>query len=103
MIGVLEEDRRGNGLYQGMQKLVAGSQGLLRPLALLGFLAQFSGPLIDAHFEFRVFDVLKPPPINAIQRIGGGWGILVDDLLAGVYAAVATQLVARLALPALLG
>ncbi len=52
-----------------------------------------------AFFTFRVFDVLKPPPINALQRIGGGLGILVDDLLAGVYALVVTQLAARFLMP----
>ena len=44
---------------------------------------------------FRVLDILKPPPINGLQRIGGGRGILIDDLVAGVYALAVTQLVAR--------
>jgi len=44
---------------------------------------------------FRLFDILKPPPINGLQRIGGGRGILVDDLVAGLYALAVTQLVAR--------
>lgn len=37
---------------------------------------------------FRVFDILKPFPINALQSAPGGWGILLDDVLAGVYAAL---------------
>ena len=37
---------------------------------------------------FRVFDILKPWPIRQIdERVGGGWGIMLDDLLAGMYAA----------------
>lgn len=35
---------------------------------------------------FRVFDIAKPFPINASQRLKGGWGVTVDDLIAGLYA-----------------
>jgi len=35
---------------------------------------------------FRFFDILKPFPIKRIERIGGGTGIVLDDLVAGVYA-----------------
>ena len=49
-----------------------------------------------AFVAFRFFDILKPPPIRQVQRAGGGWGILVDDLLAGVAALGVTQLVALL-------
>lgn len=34
---------------------------------------------------FRLFDILKPFPINAAQRLSGGWGIMMDDVLAGLY------------------
>ena len=47
---------------------------------------------------FRVFDIAKPPPVRNVERVRGGWGILADDLLAGVYANVAAQLILRLAL-----
>ncbi|KTG16382.1 MULTISPECIES: phosphatidylglycerophosphatase A [unclassified Guyparkeria] len=40
---------------------------------------------------FRLFDVIKPWPINWLdRRVGGGVGIMVDDLLAGAYALPAT-------------
>lgn len=35
---------------------------------------------------FRVFDIWKPLGINRVQNLGGGWGILLDDLIAGFYA-----------------
>lgn len=35
---------------------------------------------------FRLFDVAKPPPLRALERLPGGWGILADDLGAGVMA-----------------
>lgn len=42
---------------------------------------------------FRFFDVLKPPPIRAVdRRIHGGFGIMFDDVLAGLYAAGCLQL-----------
>lgn len=41
---------------------------------------------------FRVMDIWKPPPARGLQRIPGGWGILIDDLVAGVYAAIAVNL-----------
>lgn len=41
---------------------------------------------------FRVFDILKPPPARGAEMLPAGWGILVDDLVAGVYANVAGQL-----------
>ena len=35
---------------------------------------------------FRVFDVLKPPPARESQRLTGGVGVMIDDLIAGLYA-----------------
>ena len=35
---------------------------------------------------FRVFDVLKPSPARESQRIRGGVGVMIDDLIAGLYA-----------------
>ncbi len=35
---------------------------------------------------FRIMDILKPWPIRKLERLPGGWGVLCDDLLAGVYA-----------------
>ncbi len=44
---------------------------------------------------FRLFDILKPWPIRqADQRVGGGFGIMFDDLLAAGYAWLALQLLA---------
>jgi len=45
---------------------------------------------------FRIMDVIKPPPARQLERLPAGWGILCDDLMAGVYAAAAGQLLWRL-------
>ena len=37
---------------------------------------------------FRLFDIWKPPPIRLIERIPGGAGIVLDDMMAGVYGAL---------------
>lgn len=54
--------------------------------------------LAAAFFAFRLFDIFKPPPANRLQRLPGGWGVVLDDLFAGFYAAIAVQLLTRLAL-----
>lgn len=49
--------------------------------------------LIAAFILFRIFDILKPPPIRPIERnIPGGAGIMLDDVLAGIYANFCLQL-----------
>ena len=45
---------------------------------------------------FRVFDVLKPFPANVAQRLPGGVGVVVDDLVAGLYALALLLLARRL-------
>ncbi|USN99188.1 MAG: phosphatidylglycerophosphatase A [Phycisphaeraceae bacterium] len=49
--------------------------------------------LAVSFLAFRAFDIIKPPPAYALQKLPGGWGVLVDDLFAGVYALIATQAV----------
>lgn len=45
---------------------------------------------------FRAFDISKPPPCRWLEKLPHGWGMLLDDLAAGVYANVAAQLILRL-------
>jgi phosphatidylglycerophosphatase A len=55
-------------------------------------------PLLVAGFGFglfRLFDIAKPFPIKKLEKLPVGWGILADDLLAGVYAAVVLLFVSR--------
>ncbi|HSE93487.1 MAG TPA: phosphatidylglycerophosphatase A, partial [Methylomirabilota bacterium] len=44
------------------------------------------GVLVAAFVLFRLFDVVKPPPARASQQLGGGIGVMIDDLVAGLYA-----------------
>ncbi len=37
---------------------------------------------------FRLFDIWKPPPVRQLERLHGGAGIVLDDVMAGIYAAL---------------
>lgn len=41
---------------------------------------------IMAFILFRLFDIWKPYPIHRLEKLPGGWGIMTDDLVAGLYA-----------------
>jgi phosphatidylglycerophosphatase A len=45
---------------------------------------------------FRVFDIWKPFPARAAERLPGGFGVMADDLVAGAYANLGGQLLWRL-------
>lgn len=51
-----------------------------------------------AFLAFRAMDIAKPWPCMRLQRIPGGWGILLDDLVAGLYAAAIVQIAAAVGL-----
>jgi len=49
--------------------------------------------LIGGFCLFRCFDILKPPPIRLIERkVKGGYGVVLDDVLAGIFAHIALRL-----------
>lgn len=55
------------------------------------FLPKNAVVITIAFIAFRVFDIIKPPPARQLERIPNGWGIMLDDVVAGVYANVATH------------
>ncbi len=52
--------------------------------------------LLKGFILFRLFDILKPFPIRRIERLPKGYGIVADDLAAGIYANIAMLLLGRL-------
>jgi phosphatidylglycerophosphatase A len=48
--------------------------------------------LLAAFILFRLFDIWKPFPIRRLENLPGGWGIMADDWLAAVYAAILLRL-----------
>ncbi|MCB1059097.1 MAG: phosphatidylglycerophosphatase A [Calditrichaeota bacterium] len=53
---------------------------LAAPHSIVGFAAAF--------FLFRAFDIFKPLGAGQLQKLPRGWGVMLDDVLAGVYAAL---------------
>jgi phosphatidylglycerophosphatase A len=51
--------------------------------------------LAAAFVAFRIFDITKPPPARQLEALPAGWGILLDDLAAAVYANLACQILLR--------
>lgn len=51
--------------------------------------------VVGGFLLFRAFDVFKPFPAGRSQSLRGGWGVVADDVIAGIYAAVALRLVLR--------
>ncbi len=41
----------------------------------------------------RLFDIIKPFPANISQKLPGGYGIMIDDIIAGIYSLVVTHLI----------
>lgn len=60
------------------------------PVAMAG-LEPGWGPVLVAFVWFRVFDVWKPGIVGRLQSLPGGWGIVMDDVLAGVLACMASH------------
>lgn len=55
------------------------------PVAIIGF------------FLFRAFDMFKIYPINRLESLNGGWGIVLDDVMAGLYTNIILQIAIRYA------
>ncbi len=60
-------------------------------IALVGSPADWRHGLI-ALVLFRLFDITKPFPVRRLERLPGGWGIVFDDVAAGLYALVIASL-----------
>ncbi|KWT90932.1 phosphatidylglycerophosphatase A family protein [Candidatus Magnetominusculus xianensis] len=52
--------------------------------------------IVLAFFLFRAFDIIKPPPVNYMERIKGGLGVMLDDVAAGLYVNVILQIATRM-------
>jgi phosphatidylglycerophosphatase A len=49
---------------------------------------------VGAFLTFRLYDIVKPWPVNALERrLPGGWGVVMDDLAAGAMAGIVLTLV----------
>lgn len=51
------------------------------------------GTILTGLVLFRFFDILKPFYIRRAERLRGGWGVMLDDVLAGVYSNIILQVI----------
>jgi phosphatidylglycerophosphatase A len=66
---------------------IVADEYLAFPIAVIGLaMARCPWVIGVAFVIYRLFDVTKPPPINHIEAIGGGLGIVLDDVMAAIYA-----------------
>jgi phosphatidylglycerophosphatase A len=69
---------------------IAGFQVAMLPVAVTGL------HLCVAFVLFRIFDIWKPFPIRNLQQLPGGWGVVIDDVAAGIYAGIVMLLLTYL-------
>lgn len=82
---IVSDEVCGQGItYLWLLPIADWSGGQVVVFAVVGFLL------------FRVFDIIKPWPASRFDRIHNAWGVLLDDVAAGVYANIALQLVWRM-------
>lgn len=48
--------------------------------------------ILPAFILFRFFDIVKPFPINKCEKLPAGWGIMLDDVVAGIFANIIIQI-----------
>ena len=71
--------------------LAGGDEGWRWPFFILGFPVLFF-----AFLAFRLFDIWKPGPIRRAEQLPGAKGVMADDLVAGVAAAIVVTAAAAL-------
>ena len=49
-------------------------------------------PILSGFLLFRIFDIIKPYPIKKVETLPSGWGIMMDDIVAAIYAGVIINL-----------
>ncbi len=71
--------------------------GVLPAFDALAVAGRLPAALLGAFLLFRVLDIAKPWPIGRLECVPGGWGVLLDDVAAGLLAALALALLSLLA------
>ena len=49
--------------------------------------------LVVGFLLFRIFDIVKPFPAKASEKLPHGWGVMMDDVVAGIYSAFSLRLI----------
>ena len=91
VVGVITSSRIEKELKENDPSLVVIDEWVGQWIALF-FLPQSIIWGIVAFGLFRIFDIWKPYPIYKFDKMQGGWGIMMDDVLAGIYALLIIQI-----------
>lgn len=67
-------------------------------LVTMSFLPRTPRYIVLGFFLFRILDVVKPFPANRLEAVQGGYGVVADDVIAGLYSNLVLQ-ICRIALP----
>lgn len=62
-------------------------------VAVLFFVPQNIFSIGASFVLFRIIDIVKPYPIKKIEQFHGSWGIMIDDIVAGMYTVIIVRLV----------
>ena len=62
-------------------------------LFTVAFLPVGIATAVAGFFVFRALDILKPPPARQIEALSGGWGIVADDIVAGIYSNIILRMI----------
>ena len=77
---------RATGRHDNQQVVIDEVAGYLVTMLLV---PRTTGNLLAGFFLFRLFDIWKPPPVRWVDRhVGGGFGVVADDVAAAVYGAL---------------
>lgn len=74
----------------GGEMVVDEALGMLLTIA---FVTPTIPALAIGFFLFRAYDIVKPPPAGWCERLPKGWGVMMDDVVAGIYANVSLRLI----------
>jgi phosphatidylglycerophosphatase A len=76
---------------------VAGQWIAMIPLSFMALTANFALDIAVTFILFRLFDIIKPWPIRVLDKhLTTGWGVMLDDVAAGLFAAITFILIVRL-------
>jgi phosphatidylglycerophosphatase A len=98
-VGVLVADRvaRHSGVKDPQFVVIDEVSGQLIALSLPFVVLNWKSWLLG-FILFRIFDIWKPFPARQAESLPGGWGIMADDWIAGIYAGLVLALARRLGL-----
>ncbi len=57
------------------------------------FVPKYIWYIFFAFVIWRILDIVKPFPVNIIEKIKGGWGIMLDDIVAGLYSLILVHII----------